>query len=125
MDTLQGVWLDHSAVDLERGLLQGLGSLSVSSTRALLKGVGESTFDEFVGRGQSLCVSDLCSFLEGAAKNLSGLMLQQTMLEQEAFRISVDAPGHMESMNRTISRSKQLFEKCAHADAYLLHISCV
>ena len=81
------------------------------TTKSLLRGVVATTFEDFVGEDKLLPVANLYSFLEASAKNLSELMLHQTLLEQEAFRASTQAPEHRESMHHTIARSKLLFEK--------------
>jgi len=92
--------------------IQGYGSMSYSATKVLLRGIAESTFDNFASEN-GLLVSKLYGFLEACAKSLSELMLQQTLLEQGVFR-SNSISSSEDAMYSSMIRSKQLFQKCSH-----------
>ena len=59
-----------------------------------------------------LPITDLFDYLETCARNLSNLMLRQTLLEQEVFRQTSYSDDEA-SMDLVILQSKELMQKCS------------
>ena len=84
------------------------------ATQHLLSGVAETTFNNLVAADEmEVPVTALFDYLEECATNLSNLMLQQTLLEQEVFRQTSSCSDDEASMDRVISQSKELMQRCS------------
>lgn len=95
-------------------MYQGFGTLSFGATTALLTGIVEVTFEE-LNQGMYISVINLFPFLEKCARNLSDLLLQQTLLEHRVLHSSSSERNLQRSSDSSsllISQSTRLFEKC-------------
>eukprot|EP00210_Caulerpa_lentillifera_P003051 g2913.t1 len=91
----------------------GFGTLSFAATKALLSGIVEVTFEDR-NQGMYISVILLFPFLESCARNLSDLLLQQTLLEHRVLHSSSSERNlqpQIDSTSLLINQSRRLFEK--------------